>query len=78
MPERSRTPRRDVNVTATSIADAVAGEKPLEARPEKNPAAVALGKLGGLKGGPARAQRLSAKKRKAIAQQAAKARWQGK
>ncbi|MDO9211689.1 MAG: hypothetical protein Q7V48_13220 [Deltaproteobacteria bacterium] len=42
---------------------------------EKNPAAVALGRLGGLKGGPARAKILSAKKRKEIARKAAKARW---
>ena len=42
---------------------------------EKNPAAVALGRLGGLKGGPARAKKLSLKKRKAIAQKAAKTRW---
>jgi hypothetical protein len=42
---------------------------------EKNPAAVALGRLGGLKGGPARAKRLSPKKRKEIAQRAAKTRW---
>ena len=43
---------------------------------EKNPAAVALGRLGGLKGGPARAKRLSAARRKEIAQAAARARWQ--
>jgi hypothetical protein len=42
---------------------------------EKNPAAVALGRLGGLKGGPARAKKLSSKKMKAIAQKAAKVRW---
>ena len=41
----------------------------------KNPAAVALGKLGGSKGGKIRAARLSPEVRKAIAQQAAKARW---
>ena len=41
----------------------------------KNPAAVALGKLGGLKGGPARAQKLSPQRRKAIAKKAAKSRW---
>lgn len=41
----------------------------------KNPAAVALGKLGGSKGGKIRAQRLSADQRTAIAQQAAQARW---
>jgi hypothetical protein len=42
---------------------------------KKNPAAVALGKLGGIKGGHARAAKLSAEDRKAIAQKAAKARW---
>lgn len=42
---------------------------------EKNPAAVALGRLGGLKGGKARAASLSPKKRKEIAQKAAKSRW---
>jgi hypothetical protein len=41
----------------------------------KNPAAVALGKLGGSKGGRIRAERLSPETRKAIAQQAANARW---
>jgi hypothetical protein len=43
--------------------------------PEKNPAAVALGRLGGLKGGKARAKSLSAKRRSEIAQKAAKKRW---
>jgi hypothetical protein len=41
----------------------------------KNPAAVALGKLGGAKGGKARAAKLSAAKRKAIAKKAAAKRW---
>jgi hypothetical protein len=41
----------------------------------KNPAAVALGKLGGSKGGKIRAANLSSEERRAIAQQAAKARW---
>ena len=41
----------------------------------KNPAAVALGKLGGAKGGRARAEALSPAKRKAIARKAAAARW---
>lgn len=43
--------------------------------PEKNPAAVALGRLGGLKGGKARAEKLSEKRRKEIAKKAAMARW---
>lgn len=39
---------------------------------KKNPGAVALGRLGGLKGGKARAEKLSAKKRKEVAKKAAK------
>ena len=42
---------------------------------EKNPYAASLGRLGGLKGGPARAEKLSAKQRREIAQKAARARW---
>ena len=42
---------------------------------KKNAAAVALGKLGGAKGGKARADKLSPEERKAIAQRAAQARW---
>ena len=47
------------------------------ARPSlsKNPHAAALGRLGGLKGGPARANSLSPRKRRAIARKAARARW---
>lgn len=44
-------------------------------REEKNPAAVALGRLGGLKGGKARADKLSKEERAAIAKKAAAARW---
>lgn len=43
--------------------------------PKKNAAAVALGKLGGMKGGKARAEKLSPEERRDIAQKAAKARW---
>lgn len=42
---------------------------------EKNPAAVALGRLGGLRGGKARAARLTAEERQTIARRAAEARW---
>ncbi|MCE5303520.1 MAG: hypothetical protein LLF97_10480 [Planctomycetaceae bacterium] len=45
---------------------------------EKNPAAVALGRLGGLKGGAARAAKLTVEQRKEIAKNAAKARWGNK
>ncbi|MGF7179672.1 hypothetical protein HDF11_001152 [Tunturiibacter psychrotolerans] len=46
-----------------------------QAMPEKNPAAVALGRMGGLKGGKARAEKLSPERLKEIAQRAAKQRW---
>ena len=45
---------------------------------EKNPAAVALGRLGGLIGGKARAAKLTQKRKKEIAEKAAKARWNKK
>jgi hypothetical protein len=44
----------------------------------KNPAAVELGRLGGLKGGKARTEKLSPERRKEIAQKAAQARWNKK
>ena len=78
MPKRSsKRPRGDVNETAFRVVQEAIGQ----ARPredEKNPAAVALGRLGGLKGGKARAQKLSAKRRKEIAERAAAARWKKK
>lgn len=46
-----------------------------KAEPEKNPAAVALGRLGGLKGGAARAKALTKKRRSEIAKKAAQKRW---
>jgi hypothetical protein len=49
--------------------------EPVAREPEKNPAAVALGRLGGLKGGPARAKKLSKEQRSDIARKAAEARW---
>lgn len=62
MPKRSS---RDENETAFAILKQVTEEA--EAQPMKNPAAVALGRLGGLKGGKARADSLTPAKRKAIA-----------
>lgn len=47
----------------------------MEQPKEKNPAAVELGKLGGKKGGPARAAKLSKRRRSDIAKRAAQARW---
>ena len=62
----------DPNQLAKYIVDLSTIERP---EPTKNPAAVALGRLGGLKGGNARASALSANERKAIAQKAAASRW---
>ena len=79
MPKRSR--KADLNALAKSIVDEATGEKQAEdmlAKAEaegKNVAAVALGRLGGLKGGKARAAKLSAEKRREIAKKAAEARW---
>jgi hypothetical protein len=53
----------------------VARLDPTAAAAVKNPHAAALGRLGGLKGGPARAAALTARRRRAIARQAARARW---
>lgn len=70
----------DFAVNAFRVVEQAIGEhmdgSPLE-NPDagKNPAAVALGKLGGAKGGKARAEKLSPRKRKAIAKKAAAARW---
>jgi hypothetical protein len=81
MPDRSskKPPRGDVNIVAKYIVDVATGVVPRTAEtkplPEKNPAAVALGRLGGLEGGKARAKALSKKERVEIARKAAKARW---
>jgi hypothetical protein len=73
MPKRSS---KDINETAFSIVQQVTGQSP--PKPEKNPAAVALGRLGGAKGGKARARALSQEKRREIAQKAAISRWSRK
>jgi hypothetical protein len=76
MPNRSSKPRRDVNQPAKSIVDKARGESPAESVEDgKNPAAVALGRLGGLKGGKARAAKMTKKQRTAAAKKAAEARW---
>ena len=75
MPKRS-SKQKDTQELARSILDqAIPDAEPAPVKPEKNPAAVALGRLGGLKGGKARAAKLTAAKRKAIAEKAAKTRW---
>lgn len=67
---------RDPNQLAKLLVDLATGEKTEPAEEStKNPHAVALGRLGGLKGGKARAKALTATKRSAIAKRAARARW---
>lgn len=83
MPDRSSKKRktpRDANQLGKFIVEQVTEEQhapPAEspADENKNPAAVALGRLGGLKGGKARAAKLSKAKRSKIAKKAAAARW---
>lgn len=62
-------------VVEESIGEKLNGEPLDDPNQGKNPAAVALGKLGGAKGGRARASALSAEQRASIAKKAAKARW---
>jgi hypothetical protein len=68
---------RDTNQVAALVVDMATGEAPAEppADSAKNPAAVALGRLGGLKGGKARAASLTKRERAAAAKKAAEARW---
>ena len=69
-------PKKDVNQLAKSIVDQATGAVPrVDLNGHKNPAAVALGRLGGLKGGKARAEKLTSEERKKIAAKAAKKRW---
>lgn len=76
MPKRSRTkPPTDEVQAAFEAVNALTGSQPEPRAARKNPHAVALGRKGGLKGGPARAQKLSAKQRSQSARKAAKARW---
>lgn len=84
MPKRSS--KEDLNQAAFRVvqqsigqaelaAEATKESPPAKTTTEKNPAAVALGRLGGLKGGKARARALSAKSRAEIAKRAAVTRW---
>jgi len=85
MPKRSSKKKRlDVNeLAATITSEATDQDKTTEPEEQpkdegKNPAAVALGRLGGLKGGKARAKKLTKKERSEAARKAALARWKKK
>lgn len=77
MPDRSRKRPRDVNELARQVVDEATGQAPAIRDPAdgKDPAAVALGRKGGLKGGKARAASLTPDQRSEIARKAAEARW---
>jgi hypothetical protein len=70
MPKRSRKPA-DLNRLATAIVDEATDETPQEPEPGQ----VRAGRRGGMKGGKARADKLSPARRSEIARKAAKARW---
>ena len=83
MPSRSSKPRdHDFATVALSVVERAIGEK-MDGSPRidkdagKNPAAVALGRLGGMKGGKARAAKLTPERRAEIARNAAAKRWGG-
>ena len=77
MPTRARKYPRDANQLAWQIVQEATGQapKPVEKPDTRNPAAVALSKLGASKGGYARAAALSPTKRRFIAKKAVAARW---
>jgi hypothetical protein len=82
MVDKKRKQKRDSDFAVNAfriVQEATKEPEPEQPQPKttdgKNPNAVALGRLGGLKGGKARASKLSHEQRKEIAQKAAKARW---
>jgi hypothetical protein len=78
MPDRSSKNPLDIVQLAAHIVEQATGKTTPHSSVDKNPAAVALGRLGGLKGGKARADKLSSKRKKEIARKAALARWNKK
>jgi hypothetical protein len=78
MPDRSSKRPRDLNQLAQRLVQEATGDAPAaEPAPEreKDPAAVALGRRGGLKGGKARAEKLTPEQRSEAARRAAQVRW---
>lgn len=80
MADKRKKKEHDTNITAFRVVQESTGEaekpeeKPLDTE-GKNPAAVALGRLGGKKGGKARAAKLTPERRREIAREAARKRW---
>jgi hypothetical protein len=77
MPERSRTPKQpeDLSPSAFRVVQEATNEEEKPEAPEKNAHAVALGRIGGKKGGKARAAKLTPEQRRESAKRAAAARW---
>jgi hypothetical protein len=76
MPNRSGKRARDLNSLAHQIVEEATGNvRPFDPAEGKDPAAVALGRKGGLKGGKARAAKMTPEERQASARRAAQARW---
>jgi hypothetical protein len=76
MPDRSRKRPRDPNALGKRIVDEAVGDaEPFDPDAGKDPLAVELGRRGGLKGGKARAAKLTPEERAESARRAAQARW---
>ena len=75
MAETRKKRPRDPVALAKLIGDIATGQIEDRVQDNRNPAAVALGKLGGAKGGRARAQKLAPERRQEIAKKAATTRW---
>ena len=78
MPDRSRKRPRDLNQLAKSIVDEATGQGDAPPEDTRDPLAVELGRRGGLKGGKARAEKLTPERRSEIARKAATQRWSQK
>jgi len=76
MPKRSSKRPRDLNALASEIVrEATGDERPKSQESEKNPAAVELGRRGGLKGGKVAAAKLTPEERSERARRMVAARW---
>ena len=75
MSKSHRKRPRDFSQAAKLVVDIATGQVEDRVEDRRDPAAVARGQLGGIKGGKARATKLSAKKRRTIAKRAAAVRW---
>lgn len=75
MPDRSRRPRDPNQLGKLIVAIATGEVEDTSEHAGKDPAAVALGRKGGLKGGKARAEKMTAAERREAAKKAARARW---